>query len=335
VHTLRRPFVLVAVWCGKPGICGHRQLAQPGWPPLDAALTMLCRLWYAACIASLVAPVCRSVDLQPVCGILDAIVGAFCAAGPTRAVVLSDLGGPVHIRHKPKRLFPPASLIKPLLADTVIHRGTDLGIRVPISQLHETRYPTILAAFEPEHTLSVAELVSLSLVVSDNAAADYLLDLVGLDAVNEHARQLGMTGTSVATGFHDQDFARAHRNMTTADDIATLFGHLYRNRTQPGHDLIWRALQNNLRNHRLPAQLPDDLPFAHKTGSLRDVCHDAGVMQLSSGPLLLVVLTQNEPDSAHLSLEMARLARAVYDCVTGWLVRQASDASSAIGGPTL
>jgi len=298
-------------------------------------LAALYRLWYAVCVASLAVLSRRPVDLQPIGGILDAIVGAFCAAGPTRAAVLSDPGGSVRIQHKSRHPFPPASLIKPLLADTVIHRGTDLSVRVPISQLHETRYPTILAAFEPEHTLSVAELVSLSLIVSDNAAADYLLDLVGLDAVNERARQLGMTGTSVATGFHDQDFARAHRDMTTADDIATLFGHLYHNRTQPGHDLIWRALQNNLRNHRLPAQLPDDLPFAHKTGSLTGVCHDAGVMQLPGGPLLLVVLTQNEPDGARLGLEMARLARAVYDCVTGWPVRQASDANPAVGEPIL
>ena len=53
----------------------------------------------------------------------------------------------------------------------------------------------MLDVLEPGHELTVGELCGLCLAVSDNPASDYLLGLVGIDAVNERAAALGARDT--------------------------------------------------------------------------------------------------------------------------------------------
>jgi len=66
---------------------------------------------------------------------------------------------------------------------------------------------------------------------------------------------------------------------------------------EPKYRALAHALANNLRNHRIPALLPDDLRVVHKTGSLKGVVNDAGTIMRRNGPLTLAFLCDNEPDS--------------------------------------
>ena len=61
------------------------------------------------------------------------------------------------------------------------------------------------------------------------------------------------------------------------------------------------ALRNSMRNFRIPLRLPDELPVAHKTGSLLGVVHDAGILYGRDIDLIAVFLTDGESDSAATS----------------------------------
>ena len=215
--------------------------------------------------------------------------------------------------HSPDRLFPPASLAKVLIAETAVHADLDFARPVLVSRLHPTQYPTILSAFDQDRELTLGEMMALSLTTSDNAAADYVLDLIGMDRVNERAQELGMMGTRVATGFRDDEFSRGDESTTCASDMVRLFEHVYAHKEIGNYRRIWSALINNLRNTRIPGLLPDDLPVAHKTGSLEGIAHDVGVLLMPDMPVLLVVLTAHEPVTLETSLQIAHLAREIYD----------------------
>ncbi|MHB1731921.1 MAG: serine hydrolase [Ferrimicrobium acidiphilum] len=241
------------------------------------------------------------------------ITGSFRDGGPYRSVVVANMRGMLLAAHNPDRLFPPASLSKVLIAETAVHVDLDLTRPVPVSRLHPTQYPSVLGAFDQDRELTLGELIALSLATSDNAAADYVLDLIGTVLVNERAQELGMTSTHIATGFRDDEFSRSDESTTCASDMVRLFEHIYAHREINNYGRIWQALINNLRNTRIPGLLPDDLPVAHKTGSLEGIAHDVGVLLIPDMPVLLAVLTANEPVTLETGLEIAHLAREVYD----------------------
>lgn len=247
---------------------------------------------------------------------LTNLTRSFCDGGSARSVFISDIPGQLRIAHNAERLHPPASLAKVLIAETAVHIGLDFTASIPVTKLHATAYPSILNAFDADRELSLRELMSLSLTTSDNASADYVLDLVGIDRVNKRAQELGMTHTHIATGFRDDEFNRGDESTTCANDMARLLEEIYSKREVDGHRRIWRALTNNLRNTRIPGLLPDELVVAHKTGSLNGLAHDAGVLLLPNTHLVLVVLTEHEPVPLRTSLEIASYARAIYDCIT-------------------
>lgn len=241
---------------------------------------------------------------------------AFGEGSGSRSVVLTVIDGPQHAEHKSTQQFPAASLAKLLIAECLIHEGVDLGAPVRVADLHATRYPSVKTIFDPDRVLSVGEVLALALVSSDNACADYLLDLLGHHRVNQRALAVGMVATTITTGFRDHEFASSKPSLTTAADVARMLLHLHAHREHEGYRRIWHALQNALYNTRIPGLLPDEIVVAHKTGSLTGVVHDAGIVLIPDTPLLLVVLTQNAHELAvDTNRAIADFARAAYDCV--------------------
>ncbi len=58
--------------------------------------------------------------------------------------------------------------------------------------------------------------------------------------------------------------------------------------------------------------LPDEVVVAHKTGSLRGVVNDVGVIHAEAGPLTVCFLTDGQPDPAATSADIGRCALRAY-----------------------
>ena len=83
----------------------------------------------------------------------------------------------------------------------LVHRGElDPMARVRLTPQRRTPGPTGISLFTDEVEMSQRDLVRQMLVVSDNAAADTLLDLVGIDNVNAMLQRLGLERTVVLRG---------------------------------------------------------------------------------------------------------------------------------------
>ena len=84
-------------------------------------------------------------------------------------------------------------------------------------------------------------------------------------------------------------------NVTTADDVASLYMQLLRGEVvdaAASQEMLNLLAQQQI-NDRLPVLLPGDTVVAHKTGNLDGLVHDAGVIFAPAGPIIVAVLTEN------------------------------------------
>ncbi len=251
---------------------------------------------------------------------LEAILLGFCGEDAGRSVALRVRDLPdLSVRAAVPR--PAASVIKIALAMAVARAGAegrlDLDEQVPVAVFSETRYVSILAAFDPGRTLSLREISRLALITSDNPLAVYLQARVGLDAVNALLAQVCGPGCRMDAGFSEAELGPAGRaNILTANAALDLLDAV---RADPAFAELLGALDHNLRNTRIPALLPDDVWIAHKTGSLNGVVNDVGVVRGQGVEFAVAFLTDGQPDAARASNDIAdcslklfeRLVRAV------------------------
>jgi beta-lactamase class A len=177
----------------------------------------------------------------------------------------------------------------------------------------------VIADLSPDLQTTLRDLAHLMITISDNTAANMLLHLVGFDAVNATMQQLGLQETRLERRF--MDFAARQQgrdNWTTAGDMAHLFSLLCSHSLPGSRDMLEILLHQNDYT-LLPAYWGEDLPFAHKTGDLPAVTHDAGILfppltdvPAKNAPLIIVVMTSEQVDQPLTRYILARVGRLAY-----------------------
>lgn len=226
---------------------------------------------------------------------------------------------------------PLASVYKLPLAVTwarqVEHRLLDPSSRVRLPPGERTPGPTGISLWLDEVELSQRDLVRQMLAVSDNCAADALLALVGVDAVNDAMADLGLQNTVLRHGTrqsqliveHDtgtRSFATSMRALTdldrdvrtdeydaalasvsTARDMTLLLDATWSGRAGLGQagDLVREAMTQQVWRHRLASGFPhDDVLVAGKTGTLGTLRHEVGVVTFPGEvPIAVAVFTRS------------------------------------------
>lgn len=211
--------------------------------------------------------------------------------------------------------LPSASVIKAAIACAAADRsGLDLTQEIKVAALDETFYCSILQAFGPQDSLSLRALIGLMLIVSDNPATSAVLDAVGIDSVNTWLAKNELNDTNLDIGFDDASLGVPLRaNLTTAKDCLTLLRLID---TNPAYDFVKHMLANNLRNERIPKQLPDDAVIAHKTGTLNGLVHDIATIDSPTAAYHMVVLADDLPDETDFVGKLARFSRQIYDMIS-------------------
>ncbi len=155
--------------------------------------------------------------------------------------------------------------------------------------------------------------------VSDNTAANFLLDLVGMGEVNETMSRLKLSQTKLARHFMDFAARDAHRdNLTSASDMLSLLT-LLRGGALPGAGRIRELLAAQQLDGDLRAWLPETAQLSHKSGALDDtgagdgVFHDAGFLSGPSGGCVYCILTAGWRDQPAARYAVGRTLRALWD----------------------
>src|SRR6267143_964601 len=149
---------------------------------------------------------------------------------------------------------------------------TEAERRVDAGQLHYSDIITIEnedittdGSFEVAGTeLTLDQALEAMITISDNGAALALWHVLGAENINATLRAIGTLLTLLAK-----------RQLISA----------------AASDRMLARLERQQINDRLPAELPEGVVVAHKTGNLPGIAHDAGIIFTPSGPRVVVAMT--------------------------------------------
>jgi len=261
-----------------------------------------------------------------------------------------DEPAPLLARHADEP-FTLASVVKLPLMLTLLRlsaRGAlDLNERVSLRDADRVAGSGILHLLDAGASLSLRDLLRLTMVVSDNTATDLLFARVPPEEVERAMHGLGYSSLRVphtitqmlrscsglsedadysamrarfadaaAPRPDDPDGASPERgDRATPRDIARMLVDLQAGRALPEaqRSLALEILYDCQTNARIPAQLPEGVRVAHKTGTLRARTNDVGIVQTPSGPLVLCLFQEGERDESRASRTLASVARIIYD----------------------
>jgi beta-lactamase class A len=222
----------------------------------------------------------------------------------------------IHLRGD--EVFPAASLAKIPIAIELMRR-IDLGQFALDERFDTSDEPRaggggVLDQLDTATSLTLRDLCTLMLIVSDNTAANFLLGLLGMGEINETMSRLKLARTRLARRFMDLEARASHRdNVTTASEMLTLLT-LLRGGALPGARYIAEMLAGQQLFDELAAWLPSGAHLAHKSGSLDDTFADAGLLSGPGGACAYVILTTDQPDIPAARTAICRAVRTLWDC---------------------
>jgi beta-lactamase class A len=228
-------------------------------------------------------------------------------------------------------IYPAASVIKvPILVEVFRQAESGSLFLESLYAVHESRRvggSGVLKELHAGLAVTLRDILTLMIVVSDNTATNIAIELAGMNAINETARVLGLQRTTLrrqlmkGAFFGHPDYSLDKDNVISAADIGLLLRLMVRGQAvSPAADaeMLGILLRQQV-NDRLPLMLPRGVRVAHKTGELTTTRHDAGVIY-APGPdghpeYVLVVLTRGLADAPRAAWRIAELSSEIHKAV--------------------
>jgi beta-lactamase class A len=141
--------------------------------------------------------------------------------------------------------------------------------------------------------ITLRDLATMMVAVSDNSATNVLIDRVGMDNVNAFLNSQGLRDTRLRRKMMDLKAAGEGReNVSTPNEMAKLLQTLYQGKilNKVMTDDFFKVLATH-KDSWIPRHLPDDLKIADKPGALEGVRNDSGVIFVDKRPYILCVMT--------------------------------------------
>lgn len=167
-------------------------------------------------------------------------------------------------------------------------------------------------------TMKVRELAHHMIVTSSNLATNLLVDIVGLDRLQETLRQMGVEGVKLRRGVEDERaFAEGINNEVTADGLVQVLRYVDEEKavSREASEQMLEILHQQEFRSGIPAGLPDDARVANKTGEISTVAHDTGLVYLPGDrkPYALAILSRwDARQTSGRRDTLASISRAVY-----------------------
>lgn len=167
-------------------------------------------------------------------------------------------------------------------------------------------------------TMTVRDLATFMVVLSDNSATNILIDRLGMESINAEISRLGLTQTHLRRRMIDLEAARhGNENVSTPRELTALLEKIHSGQaldaahTKQYFDLL-RLPKDSLFNKALSSTVA----IADKPGALEAVRCDAGIIEVQGHPFAVSVMTTylaKDDDGERAVKEIARLAYDYFD----------------------
>lgn len=167
---------------------------------------------------------------------------------------------------------------------------------------------------------TIRDLIDDMITMSSNLATNILIEQVVAKKVTETMRSYGADSIRVLRGVEDiKAYEQGLSNRTTAYDESIIYEKLAKGDAvnEESSRVMIEILKLQEFNEMIPAQLPETVEVAHKTGWITGVNHDCGIVLLPDGRrYVLVMLSKNAPDREEVLAAFSDISKMIYDFVT-------------------
>jgi beta-lactamase class A len=231
---------------------------------------------------------------------------------------VKDLKTGATIEIRPDEPFPQASVIK-LAVLYELYRQAEEG-RVDLGEITRPPLPRVagdgvLQHLGPSVSLTWRDAAVLMMALSDNAAANLLIDRVGLDAVNRRLDTLGLPRTRLRRRMMDLEAAqRGEENVSTPAEMRRLVEAIHAGTglsAERARDLRNLAAITKSTEFRKP--LPETVAVLDKDGELEAVRAAVGVVSLPGRPYSVAIMTSYLRRDADGDALIREVSAALYD----------------------
>src|SRR5213596_136339 len=173
----------------------------------------------------------------------------------------------------------------------------------------------IMAGLTPGVTrVTNRDLAQFMVAVSDNAAANILIDRVGKDNVNAMLHGLGLSKTMLRRKMIDIAAARrGDENVATPQEMARLLEAIYKGKAlskQATAEFIKQL--STKKGSYIPRYLPESVQVANKPGELEAVRNDSGIVFAQNQPFAISVMTAYDRDEKAAERAIGEVALEAY-----------------------
>lgn len=238
-------------------------------------------------------------------------------------VALEDLSTGDHFFLHENEVFAQASSIKiAVLADLYLQAQQG---KLKLTDLYTVQSADlvpdsdIMGGLTPGVTrITLRDLATMMVAVSDNSATNVLIDRVGMENVNAMLDSLALSHTRLRRKMMDLDAAKQGReNISTPGEMMMLLEAIYREKllNKDSTTDLFKVLSTN-KDSWIPRDLPPDVKSANKPGALEGVRNDSGIIFVAGRPYVICVMTAfltNERDGEQAISKVSFAAWRMFD----------------------
>lgn len=186
----------------------------------------------------------------------------------------------------------------------------------------EDRVPIcgVLTLMHTGMEVTPVDLCWLMITISDNMATNLLIDLLGIESIQENNRRLGLEGVSISRKLFDRRPGyREKMNFVSAAGIGKLLEMIWKG------ELVSRQASKEMMEMLLAQQCTNKMPLllgegaaAHKTGEDEGITHDVGIVFAKRPFIVCFCNWKLEPGSeGRMNLLIGESTKALFDAQGG------------------
>ncbi len=209
-----------------------------------------------------------------------------------------DADGNEIYTHNEDLIFPQASAIKiPILAE-VVQQSTKGKFKLSDEvKLDKDKYvggSGVLNNFQGSVTLTIHDICMLMLKYSDNSATNFLINLVGMDNINNTLKNHGLADIKLQRVMMDVNASQAGRENIASPKAAALLMHKLIQGKLVNKEVSERTIDlleyTSDINGRLKAHLPKNCKVLFKPGQIPGVSTEWAIFYIHEKPVVVVAM---------------------------------------------
>lgn len=195
--------------------------------------------------------------------------------------------------------FMAASVIKlPIFAvvmKKVAEGSLDLDMKITVSEENILPSCGAINLYSTPPVLDLKTLCNFMIALSDNTATNLVIDLFGIEKLNEEFSKIGFEKTHLERYLFDREASKlGYENYFVPTEIGRLLEKLYKKEfiNKETSEEMLKVLKMQKINHKIPGLMKEKYEVAHKTGEDDGISNDVGIV-FCEKPFIVVFASNN------------------------------------------